>query len=89
VENRSSDQYARARLCRIGLMTALRQGGSWQQAAREFAALGLWALAVYILLSLFSRDIRCESNLGARWGTLSLDPWNTRLAMRHTSWCCS
>jgi DNA segregation ATPase FtsK/SpoIIIE, S-DNA-T family len=46
------------------LMTASQRGGRWQQAAREFAALGLWALAGYILLSLFSRDIRCESNLG-------------------------
>jgi DNA segregation ATPase FtsK/SpoIIIE-like protein len=49
-------------------MSKLRRGGSWQQAAREFAALGLWALAVYILLSLFSRDIRCESNLGGPLG---------------------
>jgi hypothetical protein len=49
-------------------MTVLRPEGRWEQTAREFTALGLWALAVYAVLSLVSRDTGRESNLGGPLG---------------------
>ncbi|MBV9500563.1 MAG: DNA translocase FtsK [Acidobacteriaceae bacterium] len=49
-------------------MTASQPKERWQQGAREFAALGLWALAVYTVLSLVSRDTGREPNLGGPLG---------------------
>jgi DNA segregation ATPase FtsK/SpoIIIE, S-DNA-T family len=48
-------------------MTPLGQNGL-HKGAREFAALGLWALAVYTVLSLASHDIGREPNLGGPLG---------------------
>jgi hypothetical protein len=47
---------------------AVQQEERWRRVAREFAALGLWALAVYTILSLVSHDARCEPNLGGALG---------------------
>jgi DNA segregation ATPase FtsK/SpoIIIE, S-DNA-T family len=47
---------------------AVQQEKRWRRVAREFAALGLWALAVYTILSLVSHDARCEPNLGGALG---------------------
>jgi S-DNA-T family DNA segregation ATPase FtsK/SpoIIIE len=44
------------------------QEEGWRRIAREFTALGLWALAVYIVLSLASHDTRCEPNVGGAVG---------------------
>jgi hypothetical protein len=48
-------------------MTPLGQNGL-HKGAREFAALGLWALAVYTVLSLASHDVGREPNLGGPLG---------------------
>ena len=47
---------------------AIQQEERWRRVAREFAALGLWALAFYALLSLVSHDARCDPNLGGALG---------------------
>jgi hypothetical protein len=49
-------------------MSAGVRGEAWQNAAREFAALGLWALAVYIILSLASYDAGHQPNFGGALG---------------------
>ena len=46
---------------------AMQEQG-WRRVAREFAALGLWALAFYALLSLVSHDARYAPNLGGALG---------------------
>jgi DNA segregation ATPase FtsK/SpoIIIE, S-DNA-T family len=43
---------------------SLQQQKGWHKAVRELAALGLWALAVYTVLSLVTYDAGCEHNLG-------------------------
>ncbi len=44
------------------------QEEGWRRIGREFAALGLWALAVYTVLSLASHDARSEPNVGGAVG---------------------
>ena len=46
---------------------AMQEQG-WRRVAREFAALGLWALAFYALLSLVSHDARYAPNFGGALG---------------------
>jgi hypothetical protein len=48
-------------------MATQREAG-WPQVAREFAALGRWALASYVVLSLVSHDTGCALNLGGALG---------------------
>ncbi|HKU27473.1 MAG TPA: DNA translocase FtsK 4TM domain-containing protein, partial [Candidatus Sulfotelmatobacter sp.] len=43
---------------------SLQQQKGWHKAVRELTALGLWALAVYIVLSLVTYDAGWEHNLG-------------------------
>ena len=43
---------------------SLQQQKGCHKAVRELAALGLWALAVYTVLSLVTYDAGCEHNLG-------------------------
>ena len=43
---------------------SLQQQKGWHKAVRELAALGLWALAVYTVLSLVTYDAGCDHNLG-------------------------
>jgi hypothetical protein len=54
-------------ICPIELVMAMQEQG-WRRVAREFAALGLWALAFYALLSLVSHDARYAPNLGGPLG---------------------
>ena len=61
-------------------MTPQRQNGL-HKGARELAALGLWALAVYTILSLASHDIGRAPNLGGLWVTLWREPWNPPAVM--------
>ena len=49
-------------------MIAQGRGKYWQKAAREFAALCLWALGVYTALSLASYDAGLQPNLGGPLG---------------------
>ena len=45
-----------------------RQEEGWRRGACELAALGLWALAFYALLSLISHDARYDHNFGGTLG---------------------
>ncbi len=47
---------------------ATQQEEGWRRVARELAALGLWALAFYALLSLVSHDARYDPNFGGALG---------------------
>src|SRR5712691_2740407 len=47
---------------------AVQQEEGWCRVARELAALGLWALAFYALLSLVSHDARFDPNFGGALG---------------------
>ena len=47
---------------------AVQQEEGWCRVARELAALGLWALAFYALLSLVSHDARYDPNFGGALG---------------------
>jgi hypothetical protein len=47
---------------------AVPQEKDWRQGACELAALGLWALAFYALLSLVSHDARYDPNFGGALG---------------------
>jgi DNA segregation ATPase FtsK/SpoIIIE, S-DNA-T family len=55
------------KICPIELVMAV-QGEGWRRGASEFAALGLWALAFYALLSLVSHDARYDPNFGGALG---------------------
>jgi S-DNA-T family DNA segregation ATPase FtsK/SpoIIIE len=52
----------------IELTMTVPQEKDWRQGACELAALGLWALAFYALLSLVSHDARCDPNFGGALG---------------------
>src|SRR5713101_1633906 len=47
---------------------ATQQEEGWRRVARELAALGLWALAFFALLSLVSHDARYDPNFGGALG---------------------
>jgi hypothetical protein len=47
---------------------AVQEEEGWRRVAREFAALGLWALAFYALLSLVSHEARYHPNFGGTLG---------------------
>src|SRR6266849_3872299 len=55
-------------ICPIELVMAVQQEEGWRRVARELAALGLWALAFYALLSLVSHDARYDPNFGGALG---------------------
>ena len=60
---------------------ARQQEKGWHKAVRELAALGLWVLAVYTVISLVAYDAGCEHNLGGGGWRSSTNP-RTRL------WSC-